>query len=240
MLVKGEIMRSDLSAYPRSCSEVAFFRFLDALPALHTTEGLVDAAIAVSTHALDDVDPEWVREDIAALADRVQRRVRNPTKSSLLAHLHDVLFEEERFAGNNQHPRFALGSYLPAVLATHSGLPILLSLLYKAVAEQVGLQVEGVNAPSHFLVRVTTDEGPAIVDPFYGGALLSREEAFQRLEHAAGRPLPRDDRLLSTASHSQWIHRIIANLIAVFAADNRLDDLAAMLELRQVLEDTLL
>ncbi len=237
---KGEIMRSDLSAYPKSCSEEAYFRFVDALSALHTTDGLVDAAIAVSLHALDDVDPQWVREDIAALAERVRRRVRNPTNNALLAHLHEVLFEEEGFVGNNQHERFALGSYLPAVLATRSGLPILLSLLYKAVGDQVGLQVEGVNAPNHFLVRVVTDEGPAIVDPFFGGALLSREEAFRRLEQVSAQPVPRNDLLLRPASHSQWIGRIIANLVAVFAADNRLDDLAAMLELRQALEETLL
>lgn len=230
-------MRPDLTSYPNSCSVEAYYRFADALPSLHTTDGLVDAAIAVSQHALDDVDAQWTHQDLAALADRVLKRVRSRNRNALLAHLHDVLFEEEGFVGNNEPAQFAMGSYLPAVMTTRRGLPILLSLVYKAVGEQVGLNVEGVNSPGHFLVRVQTDEGPAIVDPFFGGALLSREETFRRLERVTGQPVPRDDRYLRTASHPQWIRRIIANLIGVFSADKRRDDLAAMLELRQALEE---
>jgi len=188
-------------------------------------------------HALDDVEPAEVRDRIAALATQVRTGLQSSSKSAALAHLHEVLFHEEGFRGNNAHAYFALNSYLPIVLTNKSGLPILLSLVYKAVAEQVGLHVEGINAPGHFMVRVQTDEGPAIVDPFFGGRLLTREEAFQRLEQVHRRPVPRDATLLGTASHSQWLARILANLITFFRDDRRREDLAAMLELRQALEE---
>ena len=230
-------MSPELSTYPKACSAEAYYRFVDALPRLETTDGLVDAAIALSMHALDDVDPTRVRQEIAGLGRRVTERVRSGSRSAVLAHLHEVLFAEEGFTGNNEQQYFALNSYLPAVLRTKAGLPILLSLLYKAVGEQVGLQVEGISAPGHFMIRVPTDEGPAIVDPFFGGVLLSREEFFQRLERVNRRPVPRDDRYLVAATHTQWLARILANLISFFSADRRRGDLAAMLELRQALEE---
>jgi regulator of sirC expression with transglutaminase-like and TPR domain len=230
-------MRPDVSTYPNTCNAEAYFRFVDSLPRLHMTASLVDAAIAVSMHALEDVDPGLVHHELAMLAQRVTKRIRNRTEAAVLAHLHDVLFEEEKFTGNSQHSCFALHSYLPAVLAHKKGLPILLSLLYKAVGERVGLTIQGINAPGHFLVRVQTQEGPAIVDPFCGGALLTREEAFRRIQRATGEAVPQDDRLLATASNVRWIARILANLINHFGSDNRRDDLAAMLELRQALEE---
>ena len=48
-------------------------------------------------------------------------------------------------------------SYLPAVLRTKRGLPITLVLIYKCVAEGVGLVVRGINSPGHFLAAVKTD-----------------------------------------------------------------------------------
>jgi regulator of sirC expression with transglutaminase-like and TPR domain len=123
------------------------------------------------------------------------------------------------------------------VLNTRRGLPILLTLLYKAVGEQVGLQIEGINSPGHFLARVHTDEGWLIVDPFYNGQALSVVEAFRRIEQVAGRKIPRDEIYLTPATHGQWLSRIIANLQALFAKERRNDDLGAMTELQQVLAE---
>lgn len=232
-------MRKNLSMESMTCSPVAYELFVDALPRLHTSEGLIDAATALSLHALDDADPLRVHQTLDELAQRVRERARSGLTNATLAHLHEVLFVEEAFAGDNKHYYIALYSYLPAVLQTKAGLPILLSLVYKAVGERVGLQVRGINAPGHFMVSVQTEEGPAIVDPFYGGILLTREEAFRRLEQIASQTLPRDDTFLRTATHGQWLARILANLITVFRNDDRQEDLAAMLELNHALREYL-
>jgi regulator of sirC expression with transglutaminase-like and TPR domain len=130
----------------------------------------------------------------------------------------------------------ALNSYLPAVLNSRRGLPILLSLVYKLVADGTGLTVHGVNAPGHFMVRVACDGAWMIVDPFFGGQVLSREEAFHRLDRVAERRLPRCDEYLATPTHRQWMARILGNLRQLFLAEGRLNDLAAMNELAAALE----
>lgn len=217
------------------CRPEAYRYFLAQLPILHTTRGLLRGAIAVSMHALDDIDPERVERRIEVLALRVKERSPSGHPNALVANLHEVLFREEGFCGNLERYYHALNSYLPAVLNTRRGLPIILSLIYKSVGELAGLRIEGVNAPGHFLVRVECENAWAIVDPFFGGELLTREEAFQRLERVMGRPLPRLDWLLGTPTHPQWLMRIIGNLRQLFATERRRDDFAAMTELAHAL-----
>jgi regulator of sirC expression with transglutaminase-like and TPR domain len=189
-------------------------------------------------HELDGIDPEQIAGRLNKLAARIGGRVHSGNQQALLAHLHDVLFVEEGFAGNTDQYYAAENSYLPVVLQTKRGLPIVLALIYKAVAEGVGLKVEGINSPAHFLVHVRCGGEWMFVDPFFHGQSLSREEAFGRLEQMAGREVPRDDQVLSAATHQQWLSRILANLQAQFANDGRQDDLAAMTELQEALGET--
>ena len=220
---------------PNVCRPEAFRLFAAQMPRIESTDGLLTAAIAISMHELEGVDMAAVAQRIAGMTDRVRARVHSDSVQALLAHLHDVVFEEHGFAGNADDYYNPLNSYIPALLETRRGIPITLTLLYKAIAEPLGLSVEGVNAPGHFLGRVKSDEGPMLVDPFFGGRLLSTEEAFQRIEQVIGREVPRAQRLLPRATHRQWLARILANLQSIFARANRHDDVAAMTELRTLL-----
>lgn len=223
---------------PTHCRAEAFELFCEQLPTLDRNESLLRAAIAVSMHAWEDVRTDDAEDYLRALASRVLSRVRNPSVDALLAHLHKVMFEEEGFAGNDDeeeyyHPR---NSYVPAVLALKRGLPITLTLIYKIVGEQVGLRIEGVNAPAHFLARVATDQGWLLIDPFARGKSLSREEAVNRIEQIVGRRIPNAREYLAPATHAQWLARMLNNLEGSLAAKECYSDLAAMQELHRALE----
>ena len=224
---------------PGMCRPRAYYLFRQQVRVIHTTEGLLNAAIAISMHALDGVEPREISGRLLGLAERVRKRVRSRRPTVLLAHLHDVLFEEEAFSGNTKDYYNPLNSYLPTVLDSRNGIPITLSLIYKVVAEGIGLDVEGVNAPGHFLVRITCDEGWMIVDPFVGGGVLTEEESFDRVEQVTGRPVPRIPKYLAPANHSQWVSRMLVNLQHIFASTERRSDLAAMSELQSLLDYSL-
>lgn len=229
------IRPSSLNCSPHYCRSEAFQYFVEQLPTLETTDSLVRAAVAVSMHALDDVNPDRVLGHLEELGQKVRDRSPSQSDSAILANLHAALFEEEGFAGNLERYYNALNSYLPVVLNVRRGLPIVLGLIYKAVGESAGLVVEGINSPGHFLVRVRCDGQWMIVDPFFGGQMLSRDEAYERLDRVAGKVLPRSAEYLSIASHSEWMKRLIGNLRQLFATEGRRDDLAAMTELHHVL-----
>lgn len=224
---------------PGMCRPCAYQLFAEQVRVIHTTEGLLNAAIAISMHAMEDIRPEAVKTRLSELSRRVRQRVRSEQTSALLAHLHDVLFEEEGFTGNSKDYYNPQNSYIPTVLDSRSGIPITLALIYKVVAEGLGLDVEGVNAPGHFLVRVTSETGWMIVDPFVGGGVLTDEESFERVEQVTGRPVPRSPQYLTAANHSQWLSRMLVNLQHIFASSEQRSDLAAMSELQSLLDFSL-
>jgi regulator of sirC expression with transglutaminase-like and TPR domain len=155
-----------------------------------------------------------------------------------------VLFDVVGFEGNVDDYYDPANSYLPEVLGTRRGLPITLVLIYKYVAEQLGLVVHGINSPGHFLAAVEsggTDtngagDGWMYVDPFFGGALLTRSDVYRRIEATTGRPPSKSSDWLAPATHQQWLSRMLNNLQAIFARSGRERDLYAMQELQQLLE----
>jgi regulator of sirC expression with transglutaminase-like and TPR domain len=220
---------------PVHCRPEAFYYFAEQMPILWSTSGLLRAAIGVSMHALDDVDPERVESQIRGLSGLVEAALPGPRLSDIVEALHFVLFDHCEFQGNEENYYRALNSYVPAVLQSRRGLPIALGIIYKAVGEGAGLSIAGVNAPGHFLVRVRTETGWQIVDPYYRGQVLTRDQVFERLESVTQQPLYRHDELLAAPSHQQWIFRLIGNLRQLFLVEGRKDDLAAMNELLDVL-----
>jgi regulator of sirC expression with transglutaminase-like and TPR domain len=222
---------------PRFCRPDVHGEFLGALRAIDATDGLVRAATAMSRHELPHADARVVLAHLDWLGERVLGRARFGSPKARLAHLHALLFEEEGFLGNAASYYDPLNSYLPVVLSTHLGIPVSLALVYRAVAERIGLEVEGVGSPGHFLVRVDVDGDAALVDPFAGGRVLTEEEAFERIEGALGAGVPRSPDLLPAVTNVEWIARMIRNLESVFAASGRASDALAMRELRSCLPD---
>ena len=155
-----------------------------------------------------------------------------------------MLFDVVGLRGNVDDYYNPSNSYVPDVLKTRRGLPITLTLIYKCVAEDLGLTVYGINAPGHFLASVRCPQandvaddtaGWMYVDPFYGGELLNRRQVHQRILQTTGRDIPLTPKCLARATHRQWLSRMLANLQAVFAATGRERDLYAMQELQNLL-----
>lgn len=224
-----------MTTRPRDCRPEAYELFARQMPVIETSGGLLTAAVAVSMHELEDVSPASVDRTLSGYADAVRQRVRSRSTEALLAHLHDVLFEEAGFVGNVEDYYNPLNSYVPAVLESRRGLPIALSLIYKIVAERVGLDVVGVNAPLHFMAGVRDGGKLMLIDPFFGGRTLSKEEALSRLDRIAGTPVPRVDEMLPIATHRQWIARMLQNLINVFQHVGLEREMRAMTELKGLL-----
>ena len=107
-----------------------------------------------------------------------------------------------------------------------------LSEVLHHVAARVGLVVRGINTPGHFLALVEGEGAPMIVDPFSGGRVLSREEAFVRVERATGLQVLRTDDPFPVATPRDWIVRILQNLFFAFLHHGRERDARAMKELQ--------
>ena len=91
--------------------------------------------------------------------------------------LSDFLFVRTGFAGNRENYADPRNSFLNDVLERRLGIPITLSVIYLEVGRRAGLNLFGVAFPSHFLVKAVDERGELIIDPFYGGAILTSKKS---------------------------------------------------------------
>lgn len=224
---------------PTYCRALAFRRFQAELAQIETGSGLFRAAFAISLHERPEANLGEAESIVEQLSATVKQRVRSNSTEALLAHLHDVLFDVFGLRGNTEDYYNPANSYVSDVLSSRQGLPISLVLIYKRVAEPLGLVVHGVNSPGHFLAEVTSAERKSeksmFVDPFFGGELLTATEVFARISQATGQAVIPSPALLSRATPQQWLARMLTNLQAAFSAAGQERNVYAMQELDALL-----
>ena len=126
-----------------------------------------------------------------------------------------VLFHEWGFHGNVEHYTDPRNSFLDQVLARRTGLPLSLSIVYLLVAERLGLGLEPVGLPGHFIVGCFTDDLPFFIDPFDRGVFRDPEEIFALLRERNVVPKPSD---LAPTTVREVLCRSCRNLVNHYAA----------------------
>ncbi|MEO6434483.1 MAG: transglutaminase-like domain-containing protein [Tepidisphaeraceae bacterium] len=223
------------TALPLCCAPDAFNLLNRQVPAIESPDALVHGAAAIAMHQLDTVDVAEIDATLQRYADTVRSRVRGSQPQALLAHLHDVLFDEEQFKGNEDDYYNTSNSYLPEVLKTKRGLPITLSLIYKVVAERLGLRTWGIGLPGHFLCGVDVGGQIMLVDPFAQGRVVTVDEAHARMQEMLGPDVEWSDELLQPVSNRHWLTRMLQNLLHTFGNSGHFADVAAVLEMEMLL-----
>jgi regulator of sirC expression with transglutaminase-like and TPR domain len=110
----------------------------------------------------------------------------------------------------------AESSYLNRVLETGRGIPISLSVIYLSVANNLGIPLEPIAAPAHFLTRLQTDSGNLYVDAFDQGRIMLEDECLNWLHQMTELPLTEIRRTLKPVDERTIIIRMLSNLKTVF------------------------
>lgn len=187
---------------------------------------LDEAALAIAAEEYPALDTAAYLAQLDRLAEQVRRRAPAPLRAAnTLRALRDVLFVEEGFRGNEKSYYDPRNSYLNEVLDRRLGIPISLSVLFMEVARRVGLVLEGVGFPGHFLVKLKPEVGPEVfIDPYNGGELLSAEECVARFKNVShGRDF--DERFLHGVAPRQILGRMLHNLKRIYVEQG--DDVRA-------------
>ena len=143
---------------------------------------LETGALLLSRTVNPDLDVGASCLQLDAMATRCRQLIAAPaTAREKCRVLNRVLFHEYGLHGNTDHYTDPLNSYLDQVLARRKGIPISLSIVYLIVAERVGLNLEAVGLPGHFLVGCYEEEIPFFIDPFNTGIFLTAGEVFALL-----------------------------------------------------------
>jgi regulator of sirC expression with transglutaminase-like and TPR domain len=148
---------------------------------------LVRVNLEIAADAYLGLEPDSYLRRVEVLAERVAARCApGAPGKAVLAQINWVLFVEEEFQGNQERYDDPRNSYLNEVLDRKLGIPISLSVLYRAVAGKVGLRLHGVNFPAHFLLRLDGPGEPLFIDPFNAGQVFGVEGCRERFRLMAG------------------------------------------------------
>jgi regulator of sirC expression with transglutaminase-like and TPR domain len=167
---------------------------------------------------LDRADYEHRLHDYTHRLDALLRT--STSTSAQLRCLNQFVFDELGFSGDEQDYYDPRNSYLNEVLDRRLGNPISLAVVQIELAQRLGVPLEGVSFPGHFLVRLPLDEGIVVLDPFQKGRSLDAAELRSRARtHLDTHEI--DDRrlarMLEPASHRAILSRMLRNLKAVYS-----------------------
>ena len=186
---------------------------------------LARACLLIAADAYPGLDVDGYLGEIERLAARLRARLPpgGGAEEWVLA-LNQFLFDDLGYSGNAGNYYDPRNSFLNEVLERRTGIPITLSVLYLEIGRRIGLELEGVSFPGHFLVRLRLRGAMQVLDPFSGGEALSEADLRERLQRvipegaAGGVPvnaLPLDP-FLEPAGKRQILARLLRNLKGIY------------------------
>jgi len=146
-------------------------------------------ALYIAGAAYPDLDVVKVQMQLDDLAFAVQQAMAEGLTGKAQAEgFLAALTERLAFEGNRENYYDPRNSFLNDVLARRTGLPISLSLVCMALGRRMGLNIQGVGYPGHFMARYRDQEGEWLLDLF-SGAVLAPTEVTGHLSRLFQQPI---------------------------------------------------
>lgn len=191
-------------------------QFEEAVSCQESELDVAKAALLIAKSEYPALDvPRYLKrlDEMAAVVDG--RLGSHPSLIQVITEINRFLFEEQGFLGNSLDYFDPRNSFLNDVLERKLGVPISLSLIYIEIGQRLGIPFAGVSFPGHFLVKLSVPAGEIVLDPFYGGLSLTKEDLEIRL-----RQIVPDEkwnmldfgRLLAGANKREILTRMLRNL----------------------------
>jgi len=205
--------------------DAAFDPFADLMKRGDARIDLAQACLMIAQDAYPGLNIERYLAEIERMALRLRGATpQNASVEERVVALNQFLFGDLGYRGNTDEYYDPRNSYLNEVIDRKTGIPITLAVLYMEIGRRVGLPLQGVSFPGHFLVRMRLRGGTLVLDPFAGGAPQSEDDLRERLKRvipkgAAGNVPLADlplEQFLEPATNRQILARVLRNLKGIY------------------------
>lgn len=188
---------------------------------------LLETALLIARDEYPDLDADLYDTLVQSHAEHLRPEIDAIDAWPLkMAAINRHLFDELGYTGNHDEYYDPRNSYMNEVFERRLGNPISLAMVQMEVARRLGVPLDGVSFPGHFLVRLPVDDGILVMDPFNGGRPLGADELRERAKPHLGGDEPDDSTLLQIldpASHRAILIRVLRNLHGVYAERDEWD-----------------
>jgi regulator of sirC expression with transglutaminase-like and TPR domain len=191
--------------------------FTEAVTGPENRLDLARAALLIASEEYPGLDSLRYVAKLEAMAAAVRAAVTTTDDPALkIEYLNTYLFEERGFHGNAEEYYDPRNSFLNDVLDRGLGIPITLSVIYMEVGRRVGVPLQGIGMPGHFIMKYADPEEDIYIDPFNKGRMLSREACEELIHQLYGEPVAFQEAFLAPVSKKQILSRILMNLKAIY------------------------
>ena len=183
---------------------------------------LAEAALLIAKDEYPSLDVDRYLGELDLVASRARAQLGpNAPEEEILVAINTVLFDELGYSGNSENYYDPRNSFLNDVIDRRVGIPITLSIVYIEVGRRLGLPLQGIAFPWHFLVKLPMASGDLVLDPFSGGMLLGEEDLTERIKNVADEHAASATDLVRTfvanpATNRQILTRMLRNLKTIY------------------------
>lgn len=190
-----------------------FAEYVKRCDALGTHPRLDRSCLLVSAVFERHVDVARSLRVLDALAADAERAAAGATDSYAMAGaVLDAVFKSGGFDGNSARYHERGNSLLSTVLERRTGIPITLSIVVIEVARRIGLRLDGIGLPGHFVVRFPDATSRLFIDAFDKGRIIDATQCVDIVDRHTGGRVTWSDRFLEPVAPRAIIKRVLANL----------------------------
>jgi regulator of sirC expression with transglutaminase-like and TPR domain len=189
-------------------------------PANNTHVELLNGAILLAHYQYPDLDEQKIMNQINKIKRDVWLELNDHlTALEKVKVLNKVIFEIHGFAGNTSNYHAPQNSFINIALESKKGNPLMLSIIYSAIAQSLDIPIYGVNLPEHFVLAYQesadiltgryNDEVLFYINAFSRGIVFDKKEINTFLKQLG---LPLEPSYFVPCSNKDIILRLIRNL----------------------------
>ena len=198
---------------------------------------LLKASLIIASVDEEEINiPAYLRQVDRMVKDIQATLAEDCNPADIRNALNRYLYEDNGFHGARFDYYHRANSYMNRLLDDREGLPITLSILYMELGTRLGLDIEGVGIPGHFIVRQLIHGKPVFLDPFDDARILNLDEVKALATN--GRPALFQDRFLETASAKTILMRMLNNLLGLAQDEEDKESMLRYLEVLMALDET--
>ena len=178
---------------------------------------LIDASLLIAQEEYPELERLRYFELLDDLAETARPLLSEESEPYARVNLlSEYLFDEEKFRGNEDDYYDPRNSFLNEVLDRHLGIPLTLSIVYMEVGDRLGMRIEGVGMPGHFLVKYVDEREEIVVDPYRRGIILSPDDFRELLRSVAGQAIPVKVEELPVVTKKDILNQMLNNLKGIY------------------------
>ncbi len=188
-------------------------------------DDLLKGILILARYQYPDLDENKIRKQLATIKQDVWLELHEDlTALEKVKIINHILFEVHQFSGNITNYHAPQNSFINNVLESKKGNPLMLSVVYLLICNELKIPVYGINLPQHFVLAYLNEEANLIdvnnktlsnnilfyINPFSKGLLFNQKDIDQFLKQLN---LDLEPKYYLPCSNIDIIKRCINNLI---------------------------